>query len=67
MYKAWAFKEKGVTASLREGKSSKFSEGEKQEVLTDFIVQHGQHLLIFLLKSKGPLFHIQQRVPNGKF
>lgn len=50
MYKVWAFKEKGVIASLGEGKPSKFSEGEKQEILTDFTVQHGQHLLIFLLK-----------------
>lgn len=50
MYKAWAFKEKEVIASLGEGKPSKFSEGEKQKVLTDFTVQHGQHSLIFLLK-----------------
>lgn len=66
MCKAWAFTEKGLLQargqwqSLGKEKPSKRSEEEKLEILADFIFQHDQHLLIFLLKpQRTPL-----RVPS---
>lgn len=56
MWKARAFKEEGVIANLGEGKSSKCPEGQKLELLTDTIVQHGQDLLTFLQKPQYTYF-----------